>query len=248
MRENKAKHKLERGETVIAVSGHNSTDVIDFIGPMGFDAIWIEGEHGPVDFRDIPDLTRACDVWGMTSVVRVNQNNYGDIYHTLDVGAQGVVIPHVNNEEEARAVVNASKFQPIGNRGMFGSRQGYGDPDYFLNANDETLVVVLIEDILAVENLSKILSVEDIDVFFVAPSDLAQSMGLIGQVGHPDVTGTIDKALDSIVSSGRVAGALVNDGNVEHYINKGVKFMMTGWSAWVSKGAADFNAKVKSLT
>ena len=107
MRENKAKHKLERGETVIAVSGYNSTDVIDFIGPLGVDAIWSEGEHGPVDFRDIPDLTRACDVWGMTSVVRVNQNNYGDIYHTLDVGAQGVVIPHVNKEEEARAVVNA---------------------------------------------------------------------------------------------------------------------------------------------
>ena len=59
MRENRAKHKLERGETVVCLSGNNSTDMIDQLGPLGFDAIWLEGEHGPVDFGDIPDLTRG---------------------------------------------------------------------------------------------------------------------------------------------------------------------------------------------
>ena len=246
MRENKAKHMLERGETVVAIAGHNSSDVIDFVGSLGFDAAWIEGEHGPVDFADLPDITRACDLWEMSSVVRVNQNNPGVIYRTFDVGAQGVVIPHVNTATEARAVVDAAKFHPIGHRGMFGNRQGYGDPDYFQKANDETLVVILIEDIIAVNNLAEILTVDNIDVFFVAPSDLAQSMGYLGGATEPVVLETIDKALDQIVAAGKTAGALVNDSNVEHYISKGVRFMMTAWPAWVASGSQTFQAKVKA--
>lgn len=248
MRENTAKHKLERGEKVVCISGLNSTHVIDFLGQFGFDAIWIEGEHGPVDFADIPDLTRACDVWGMTSVVRVNQNNPGIIYRTFDVGAQGIVIPHVNTAEEARQVVDSAKFHPIGHRGMFGSRQGYGDLDYVHKANDETLVVVLIEDIEAVNNLSEILTVDNIDVFFVAPSDLAQSMGHLGDINHPDVVAAIDGSLEQIVASGRTAGALVTDDNVEHYISKGVRFMMTSWQAWVGSGATAFKEKVEAAS
>lgn len=244
MRENTAKRKLERGERVVCISGLNSTHVIDFLGQFGFDAVWIEAEHGPTDFADIPDLTRACDVWGMTSVVRVNRNNPGIIYRTFDVGAQGIVVPHVDTAEEARAVVEAAKFHPIGKRGMFGSRQGYGDPDYVHKANDQTLVVALIEDIKAVNNLADILTVDNIDVFFVAPSDLAQSMGHLGGINHPDVLATIDGALEQIVAAGRTAGALVTDDNVEHYIGKGVRFMMTGWQAWVASGAAAFRAKV----
>lgn len=245
MRENRAKHKLERGETVVCLSGHNSTHMIDQLGPVGFDAIWIEGEHGPVDFADIPDLTRACDLWGMTSVVRVNQNNAGIIYRTFDVGTQGIVVPHINTAAEAKAVVDAAKFHPIGNRGMFTSRQGYGVPDYVHKANDETLVVILIEDIIAVNNLEEILTVDNIDVFFVAPSDLAQTMGHLGGLQHPDVLATIDKALGQIVAAGRTAGTLVNDDNVEHYLGKGVRFLLTGWFDWVASGAQMFKTRLK---
>ena len=245
MRENRAKHKLERGETVVCLSGNNSTDMIDQLGQFGFDAIWIEGEHGPVDFADIPDLTRACDLWGMTSVVRVNQNNPGVIYRTFDVGAQGIVVPHVNTAEEARAVVDAAKFHPLGQRGMYTSRQGYGVPDYYERANDETLVVVLIEDIVAVNNLAEILTVDQIDVFFVAPSDLGQTMGQLGGTDNPEVAATVDGALEQIVAAGRTAGALVNDSNVEHYFNKGARFFLTGWAAWVASGAQAFKARVE---
>ena len=248
MRSNTAKHKLERGEPTICISGLNSTHIIDFLGQFGFDAIWIEAEHGPNDFADIPDLTRACDLWDMTSVVRVNRNNAGIIYRTFDVGAQGIVVPHVDTAEDARAVVDAAKFAPVGHRGMFGSRQGYGDPDYIHKANDETLVIVLIEDIKAVNNLDEILTVDNIDVFFVAPSDLAQSMGYLGGIDHPEVTATIDGALQKIVASGRTAGSLVTDDNVEHYLGLGVKFMMTGWQAWVGSGAAAFKAKVAAAS
>lgn len=248
LRENKAKHKLERGEIVTVVSGLNSPDIVDFLGQFGFDAVWIEAEHGPVDFADIPDVTRACDLWGMTSIVRVNQNNHGLIYRTLDVGAQGIVVPHVNTAEEARAVVDAAKFHPLGTRGITTSRQGYDVPGFVHEANDESLVTILIEDIVAVENLADILTVDNVDCFFVAPGDLAQSMGYLGQASHPDVMTVIDKALDQITSSGRVAGGLVTDATVEHFIEKGALLLYTGWMSWVGVGARGFLDKVAAAS
>ena len=248
LRENKAKHKLRRGETVTVISGHNSADMIDFLGPLGFDAAWIEGEHGPVDFADIPDMTRACDLWGRTSIVRVNLNIPGVIYRTLDVGAQGVVVPHVNTADEARAVVDAGKFHPLGNRGNYTSRQGYGVSDYAAKANDETLLVVLIEDIVAIDNLADILTVDHIDVFFVAPGDLAQTMGYLGQPGHPEVVATVDAAIKQIVGAGRAAGTVVDDATVERFISVGARFLFTAWPAWVTAGAQSYLEKVASAT
>src|SRR5687768_3724281 len=166
--------------------------MIDSLGQIGADGFWLEGEHGPVDFGDISDLTRACDLWGVTSVLRLSHNDYGDIYRAFDRGTQGVVIPHVNNKAEAQSVVEAAKFAPIGKRGLFTSRQGYGVDDYYNAANETTLLIVLIEDIVAVNNLDEILTVDHIDVFFVAPSDLAASMGIIGQLNHPKLKETID--------------------------------------------------------
>ena len=248
LRKNKVKHMLRRGEVASVISGHTTPDVVDFLGPLGFDGVWIEGEHGPFDFADIPDITRACDIWGMTSIARVNLNIPGVIYRTLDVGAQGVVIPHINTAAEARAVVDAAKFSPIGTRGSYTSRQGYGVDDYLAKANDETLVVILIEDIVAVNNLADILTVDHIDVFFVAPGDLAQSMGHLGQATHPDVLSTVDSAIDQITSAGRVAGALANDSNVEAYIRQGVRFFMTGWQVWAASGARAYLEKTRSAT
>ena len=247
MRPNKVKHKLEHGEIANVVSGkHTTSDIIEELGVLGFDAAWLEAEHGPVDFADIPDLTRACDLWDMTSIVRVNLNLPGVIYRTLDLGAQGIVVPHVNTVEEARAVVESTKFGPIGTRGSYTSRQGLGVETYFQEANEETLVIVLIEDIIAVENLDEILTVDHIDVFFVAPGDLAQTMGHLGEPRHPEVLATVDKAIDKIQASGRVPGARVTDESVESYIDKGARFLFTDWNAWIDKGANGFLDKINS--
>ena len=248
LRENRAKHKLERGEIVTVVSGLNTANMVDYLGQFGFDAAWIETEHGPVDFADIPDITRACDLWGMTSIVRVNQNVHGVIYRTLDVGAQGIVVPHVNTADEARAVVDAAKFYPLGTRGITTSRQGYDVPDFVHQANDETLVMVLIEDIVAIQNLADILTVDNIDCFFVAPGDLAQTMGYLGQPSHPDVMAVIDKVLEQITASGRVAGGLVSDATVEHFIEHGARLLYTGWQSWVGVGARGFLDKVAAAS
>ncbi|MDE0204455.1 MAG: aldolase/citrate lyase family protein [Candidatus Tectomicrobia bacterium] len=245
MRENRIKRQLQAGQTAVAVSGHHNADMVDFLGQFGFDGVWLEGEHGPVDWDAIGDLSRACDLWGMASVTRVNNNDPGTIMRALDRGTMGIVVPHVNTREAAEQAMKSAKFDPIGYRGMFGGRQSFGVPDYVQRANDQTLVVVLIEEIDAVNNLADILTVDNIDVFFVAPADLAQTMGHIGNHGHPDVQAVIDKALAQIVAAGRTAGTLATDDNVERYRDAGVRFFLTGWPNWVSQGAKGFLERVR---
>src|SRR5262247_980817 len=239
IRSNRVKQKLAAGQVATILSGTNEPDLIDQLGPLGPDGIWLEGEHGAVDYADLGNLTRACDLWGMTSVVRVMDNDYATIYRTLDRGAQGIVVPHVNNRAEAEAVVEAAKFSPLGKRGMFTSRQGFGVGDYFKTANDQSLLIVLIEDIVAVRNLDEIVKVDHIDVFFVAPSDLATSMGHIGDMGHPDVQQTIDGAITKIVRAGRTAGTLVTAANVERYARLGVRCFMASFFPWIQAGTKD---------
>ena len=243
IRQNRVKQKLADGDLAFVISGLTSADDIDTFGPNGYDGVWLEGEHGRVDAAQLGDLTRACDLWGMTSITRVNRNDQGLIYRTLDCGAMGICIPHVNTKAEAQNVVDGAKFAPMGYRGMFTSRQGYGVDNYFDVANSQTLIVVLIEDIVAVNNLDDILTVDHIDVFFVAPSDLATSMGHIGNLTHPDVQNTIDSALARIQAAGRVAGTLTTDATVEKYVKAGVRFLMTGVGGWITSGAATFKER-----
>jgi 4-hydroxy-2-oxoheptanedioate aldolase len=149
------------------------------------------------------------------------------------------VVPHVNTRADAEAVVAAGKFAPLGRRGMFTGRQGFGVTDYLHTANDQSLLIVLIEDIVAVRNLDAILGVDHIDVFFVAPNDLATSMGHIGRMDHPEVQQTIDAAVSRIVRAGRTAGMLVNTANVERYTSMGVRVVMTSFFPWIQAGARE---------
>ena len=247
LRTNRVKRKLADGgvATVIGgVGGTNTGDMIEILGSLGFDGAWIETEHGPFDYADLPDLTRACDLWGMTSVVRIALNLPGVIYRTLDVGAQGIVVPHVDTVEQARAVVDAGKFAPIGHRGNYGGRQSFGVDDYLTKANDETLLVVLIEDVVAIENLDEILTVDHIDCFFVAPGDLSQSMGLPGGMNNPEVQRVVDDAIERIIAAGRVAGSLASIETAEAVIEKGARMLLTNWDPWVAAGAHTYLDKV----
>ncbi|MBI2940487.1 MAG: aldolase [Chloroflexi bacterium] len=241
------KRRLRAGKAVTVLSGNHNSDMIDFLGQFGLDGIWIECEHGPVSWEQIGDMSRACDLWNMASIVRVTANEPWLITRTLDRGASGICVPHVSTQAEAAKVVESAKFGPIGLRGMYGSRRSYGVADYFQRANDETFVIVLIEEMEAIENLAEILAVDHIDVFFVAPSDLAQTMGYTGQPSHPAVRAVIDRALTQIVAAGRTAGTLVTDENLDHSFRMGARFLLTSWNGWVARGARDFRSRVEAL-
>ena len=244
IRSNRIKEKLNNSQVTVTISGVLSSEMVDFLGPLGFDGVWLECEHGGVTWEQLGDMTRACDLWGVTPITRVNSNEPWLITRTLDRGSMGIVTPHINTRADAEKAMQSAKYAPLGYRGMFGGRQSYGVPDYFQAANDQSMVIVLLEEAEALQNLDEILRVDDIDVFFVAPSDLAQTMGHLGNPGHPEVQAAIDAAIARIVASGRTAGTLVNDGNAAGYIEKGVKFLMTSFNAWIARGAAEFMGKV----
>ena len=233
-----------RGSPATCISGLMTSEIIDFLGPLGFDSAWMECEHGPVDWEALGDMTRACDLWGMASITRCNANDAALITRTLDRGSMGIVLPHVNTREEAEAAVGAAKFAPWGIAECSAAGSPSECPTTCTSANDQTMVVVLIEEVTALDNLDDILKVDGVDVFFVAPTDLAQTMGHIGNVGHPEVQSAIDDGIARIVSAGRTAGTLVNDDNVASYVEKGARFLMTSWNAWVARGGAEFLGRI----
>ena len=244
IRPNRVKEKLAAGQVTVTISGILSSEMVDFLGPLGFDGVWLECEHGGVTWEQLGELTRAADLWGVTPITRVNANEPWLITRTLDRGSMGIVVPHINSRAAAEQAAQSAKYAPLGYRGMFGGRQSYGVPDYFAAANDQSMVIVLLEEVSALQNLDEILRVDDIDVFFVAPSDLAQTMGHLGNPGHPEVQAAIDAAIARIVASGRTAGTLVNDANAADYVSKGVKFLMTSFNPWLSRAATDFLGKI----
>ena len=238
------RHRLLNGETVGVVSGHHNMDMVDWLGQFRPDAIWMECEHGPGSWEQIGDFSRACDLWGVGSIVRVNANEPWLITRTLDRGASGIVVPHVCTRAGAEAVAEACRFGPLGLRGMYGGRRSYGVPDYYADANSEIISVILIEEQEAIDNLDVILKVDGVDVFFVAPSDLAQTMGHTGNPGHPDVQATIDGALRRIRDAGRISGTLVTDATRDRYFDLGVQFVMTSWLPWAQSGLNEFKASL----
>jgi 4-hydroxy-2-oxoheptanedioate aldolase len=129
-------------------------------------------------------------------------------------------------------------------RGMAGGRRSYGARDYYAESNDNVLTAILLEDVAMVPHLPEIVQVEGIDVFYVAPGDLSQSMGLTGQTDHPDVRAIIDDSIATIVKAGRVAGALANDANLQETLAQGVRFIGTSWESWLSSSARSWTDRV----
>ena len=248
LRQNKIKENLSNGKIVAVPMGPFSTDIIEYFGALDYEGIWLEGEHGPVDFNNISDLTRACDLWGITSIVRVHQNEPGVIYRTLDLGAMGIAVPHINTKQEAESVIQASKFHPIGMRGSSTGRQGIGVDNYLNKANNQSMTIILIEDIVAVNNLDEILEINHIDVFYVAPGDLAQSMGLLGGAGSTEVTKIVEQSIKKIVSSGKIAGTIVSEKNINHFASIGAQFLSFPWAPWISEGTARIRKEIDSIS
>ena len=240
IRKNIVKERLAQGKTVscFAAWGFSGPDHIERLAPFNPHGIFLEGEHGNIDPSNLTNFTRACDIIGSTPIVRINQNDQGVIYRTLDLGALGIVVPHVNNKEEAENVVEGGKFFPIGKRGSFTSRQGIGVKNYHALANDQTMLIVLLEDIIAVENLDSILDVDNIDVFMVPSGDLAQSMGLPGQADHPEVQKVVDETMRRITKRGRITGAIANKDNVKNLYENGARFFLCDPRPYMSEGFA----------
>jgi 4-hydroxy-2-oxoheptanedioate aldolase len=245
----KAKLELGKPSTIVAPYA-TSAGLVELLGHMGFDGVFLDGEHGPASWEDLEHMVRAAEVAGYTPIVRVQEGDPATITRALDRGAGGVQVPHVNTAGQAEAVVQHAKYAPLGHRGWSGWR-GVWDVDpheYARMANGQTLVAIMLEEVEALDNLDEILRVENVDVFFVAPGDLAQSMGLPGQTNHPTVSAAIDDALRRIRAAGRTAGALTTPATLDHYLEMGVLYLYVGLDALLRPAAAEFVARVAATS
>jgi 2-keto-3-deoxy-L-rhamnonate aldolase RhmA len=245
---NTLKAKLEAGQPSTIVAPYaTSAGLVELLGHLGFDGVFLDGEHGPVGWEDLEHMIRAAEVAGYTSVVRVHEGDAATITRALDRGAGGIQVPHVNTAAQAEAIVKHAKFAPLGHRGWSGWRGAWNtDPqEYARTANAHTLVAIMLEEVEALNNLDEILRVDNVDVFFVAPGDLAQSMGLPGQAGHPRVRAAIDDALQRIRAAGRIPGTLTTPATLDHYLELGVLFLYVGLDALLRPAAADFMERAR---
>ena len=240
---NSLKDKLAAGQPATIIAPYaTSAGLIELLGHFGFDGVFLDCEHGPASWEEVEHMVRAAEVAGYSSVVRVQSNDAATITRALDRGAGGIQVPHINTADEAAEVVAHAKYAPLGHRGWSGWRGAFGVPaaDYARQANASTLVAVMLEETEALDNLDDILRVDNVDVFFVAPGDLAQSMDVPGQAGHPTVQRAIDDALRRIRAAGRVSGTLTTPETVDHYLELGVQFVYVGLQSLLEPASQDF--------
>ena len=219
------KQKLRSGRpTVGVVTGfHNDSDHVETIGLLGYDFLWADAEHSSANPSSIANLILAAERRGMPTLVRIGygyQNIIGHSQKFLVAGAQGIILPQCESAEDAAKIVEAVKFPPLGRRGLAGERWnswGLGDGgtlgDRVRVANENSVVGVVVESRKGIEALESILTVEDIDFVFVAPTDLSSDMGLPGQIRHPDVVDMVDQAGKTIRAAGVSSGMLALTGD-----------------------------------
>jgi len=173
------------------------------------DWVCVDLEHGAIDLETMADIFRALDAFGCTTVARLPINDPVWIHRTLDAGAQALIIPMVKTAEEAEAAVSQAKYPPRGMRGYGYSRANTHGMDfdaYVNSANDDIAMIMQIEHKDAISNLDAILSVPDVDGLFIGPLDLSGSMGVTGQLDHPDMVAALSEYLAACSAHGTVAG------------------------------------------
>ncbi len=211
------KTRIKNGETVIGTFCIvPSTTMIDTLAYSGMDFCIIDTEHGPIDVGSISDLVLAANGAGIDPIVRVSRNDETLILKSLDTGALGVQIPQINTKQEAEKVVKAVKYDPLGERGLsiftkageYFSNDGANHTDI---QNEKTMSVIHIEGLVGLKNLDEILDVNNIDVIFLGPYDISQSLGMPGKVDNDIVSNTIKEAVHKTKSAGRAVGSYAKD-------------------------------------
>lgn len=183
-------------------------------GYAGFDYCIIDMEHGPISTDKLQELIRACECGGAAAIVRVPDISEQSIGKPLDLGAAGVQIPQVSTPEEAQKAVSLAKFYPNGERGVcrFVRAARYSSLEkttYFQEAND-ALVILQVEGKQGVEHIDEILKIDGIDIIFIGPYDLSQSLGVPGEVEHPLMTDTMKELVEKAQSKGICVGTFVD--------------------------------------
>ncbi|UNH23650.1 4-hydroxy-2-oxoheptanedioate aldolase [Moellerella wisconsensis] len=253
MPKNSFKRALKAGQPQIGLwLGLSSAYSAELVAGAGFDWLLIDGEHAPNTIPTILSQLQAIAPYPSQPVVRPPWNDPVIIKQLLDIGAQTLLIPMIQNAQQAEQAVKATRYPPAGIRGV-GSALARASrwnrvADYIHQANDEMCVIVQVETREALINLPQILQVDGVDGVFIGPADLSADMGFAGNPNHPEVRTAIEQAILLIKQAGKASGILMAAPDVaEHYLKLGALFVAVGVdTTLLARSAESLAVKFKS--
>jgi 2-dehydro-3-deoxyglucarate aldolase/4-hydroxy-2-oxoheptanedioate aldolase len=225
--------------------------LVELVGLVGgFDAVWLDQEHAGLTVAQIELAALAARAAGLDSFVRLAPTDYASVMRPLEAGAGGIMAAQVRSGRQAEEVLTWAKFAPRGLRGVnsLGSDAGFGTVplgDYLCRANDSTFVAIQIEHADAVADVERIASLPDVDVLFIGPADLAQSMGLAGEWDHPRLW----QAVERVAAAARAAGTHwatlpPNPAYAKRCADLGCRMLSLGFDVWAfARGVRAFQAE-----
>src|SRR5437762_7801953 len=209
MQPNRVKKILREGGLALGtyVGGIADPQIIEIIGHAGFDAAFIDMEHTSFDLRDIQLMTMAAERVGITPIVRTPGFDPAFILRLLDMGVQGIQLPHISDARVAREAVKAVRYAPLGERGMAGASRAsdYGKismKEHMERSNREITLAVMVEDLPALQDIDAIASTEGVDIVAVGPSDMSRALGVGGSANHPKLVEAVHRVGDAVRKGG----------------------------------------------
>ena len=234
MRPSRVLSKLRAGKVALCTKLNLADPRAAEIAAMsGFDCIWTDMEHVGNDWSTVEKQIMAGKLHDVDTLVRVARGSYSDYIRPLEMDAAGIMVPHVMNVDEARAVVRNTKFYPLGLRPVDGGNAdgaycNIAFTDYIRQANEERFNVIQIEDVEALEQLEEIVSLPGVDIIFFGPGDFSQSIGAPGQMDHPLILETRKRIAELAIKHGKFAGTVGGVGNYEELVDMGYRFISIG--------------------
>ena len=234
---NPARERLARNELAIGIGVRavRGIEVAPLMKTAGFDWLFIDLEHGSASVETAGSICVAALGAGIAPLVRVPQGDLNLGTRCLDAGALGIVMPHVDTVEQARAIVDAYRFAPQGHRSVAGNYAQFGfapssPADAVGILNDATMVVVMMETPQAIENADRIAAIDGIDVLLMGTNDLCLEMGIPGQIDHPKVSEAIDQVVAACKKHGKWAGlgGVYTKELLQAYVGRGMRMILAG--------------------
>lgn len=226
--------KLKKDELVTCTK-LNITDTItaELAAYAGFDCIWLDMEHTPVDFREVQHTILAAKARGAEVIVRTARGAYSNTIKALEMDATGVMVPHVMSKEDAESVAYYTKFQPIGRRPIDGGNADgmyclMSTEDYIRYSNEQKLTIIQIEDIESYEQIEEIAATPGIDMLFFGPADFSHSLGLILDMGNKKITEARKRVAEVARRHGKFAGTVGSTANMKELYDMGYRFISMG--------------------
>ena len=208
------KQRLRNGEQVLGtmVTTFASPDIAKILQVCGFDFLIVDCEHGSFTTREVANIIAVSRGIGMPALVRIPEMRREHALKFMEMGASGLLLPNTESAEQAKMLVDCTKYAPLGHRGVSLSRphtdfKKVSGATYMPEANDETILMCQIESRKGVENVEEIIAVEGIDVAFIGPNDMTQDYGILGQFDHPEIVAAFERIVAAAEANGKWAGA-----------------------------------------